>query len=169
MAGTLGTLAKLHNQLREFTAAVALLDQARPHFQAALKADPKNPTFRMGYRDHLVALAQNLLGLADHARFAATADDLAGFGYDPAGDTYHAACLLCRCVPLADKDARLAEVRRKELARSYADRALALLRQAVARGYKDTARMKQNPDLKPLQARDEFRKLLADLEGKKKE
>jgi hypothetical protein len=59
--------------------------------------------------------------------------------------------------------------RRQELAEGDADRALALLRQAVARGYKDTAHMKKDADLQPLRAREDFKKLLAKLEGKAKE
>ena len=70
---------------------------------------------------------------------------------------------------LADKDAKLDETKRKALAQGYADQALAQLRQAVARGYKDAAHMKQDPALEPLRAREEFRRLLADLEGKPKE
>jgi serine/threonine protein kinase/tetratricopeptide (TPR) repeat protein len=169
LGGTLTNLANLQNQRGEFAAAAALLEKARTHLQAALDARPKDRGFRKSYRDQLVAQAQSRLGLADRARLAQTADELAGFGYDPAGDTYHAACLLCRCVPPADKDAHLAEAGRKERSRGYVDRALVLLRQAVARGYKDVARMKQDPDLEPLRARDEFRKLLAELEGKKNE
>jgi hypothetical protein len=106
--------------------------------------------------------------LGDHARAAATADELAGFGYDPAGDCYDAACFQCRAGTLAAKDARLAEARRKVLASSYADRALALLRQAVAHGYDDAAHMKQDTDLEPLRGRDDFKKLLGDLEAKGK-
>jgi eukaryotic-like serine/threonine-protein kinase len=80
---------------------------------------------------------------------------------------FNAACLLCRCVTLAEKDAQLAETERKELAQSYADRAMEMLRQAVARGYKDAAHMKKDTDLDPLRAREDFKKLLADLEAKK--
>jgi len=161
LAGTLGNLATLHNQRREFAAAVPLLEQARPHLQAALKASPKNPEFRLGYRDHLVALARSRLGLADHAQLAKTADELAGLGYEPANDSYAAAGLLGRCITLADKDARLADTRRRELAQGYAGRALTLLRHAVERGFNDAARLKQDPDLEPLRAREEFQKLLA--------
>ena len=67
---------------------------------------------------------------------------------------------------LADKDAALAQAKRKELAQGYADRALAQLRQAVARGFKDADRMKQGPHLEALRARPDFGKLLAELEGK---
>jgi hypothetical protein len=51
------------------------------------------------------------------------------------------------------------------LAKSYAARALDLLRQAVARGYKDAALMKKDPDLDPLRQRDDYRKLLAEVEA----
>jgi tetratricopeptide (TPR) repeat protein len=169
LAGTLVNLARLHNQRREFTAAVALLEQARPHHQAALKASPKNPIYRQFYRNNLWNLADSCLGVADHARLATTADESALFGFDPANDMYLAARWLCRCVTLADKDAKLAETRREELTQSYADRAQVLLQQAVERGYKDAAHLKQDPDLEPLRAREDFRKLLADLERKIKE
>jgi hypothetical protein len=106
------------------------------------------------------------MGMADHARLAATADELVRFGFDPATDTYLAACMLCSCVKMAGKDARLDEARRKELAGTYTERALALLRQAVAQGFKDAARMRENPDFKPLRGREEFKKLLAEVEGK---
>jgi hypothetical protein len=72
-------------------------------------------------------------------------------------------------VTLAGKDGQLVEAKRHELAQRYADLALAQLRQSVARGYKDAVHMKQDTDLEPLRAREEFRKLLAELEGKKKE
>jgi tetratricopeptide (TPR) repeat protein len=166
VAATLGKLAMLHIQRQEFAAAQSLLVQARPHNQAALEARPKYPLYRMCHRNNLQTLAQSYLGLADHNRLAATADELARFGYDPVADTYNAACMLCSCMTLAGKDARLAEDRRRELAENYTERALALLRQAVGRGFKDAAHMREDPDLKPLRGREEFRKLIDELEKK---
>ncbi len=169
LAGTLVSIAMVHSQRREFAAAVALLERARPHHQAALKADPRNHGYRQFYHNNLRTLAATYLGLADHARVATTADVLARFGHDPANEAYTAASFLCRCVGLAAEGARLDDAGRKELTQSYADRAMAMLQQAVAQGYKDAAHMRQNPDLEPLRAREEFRKLLANLEGKAKE
>jgi hypothetical protein len=57
---------------------------------------------------------------------------------------------------------------RKELMQTYAVRAVDLLREAVARGWKNAAHMKKDPDLAPLRKRDDFQKLLADLETKQK-
>jgi serine/threonine protein kinase/tetratricopeptide (TPR) repeat protein len=169
LASTLGNLAGLRTQRGDFAAAGALLDQALTHHQTALKANPQNPFYRDIYRNYLEKLAENRVGSGDHARAAAAADELAKIGCDPPGDTYNAACIVGCCVTLAEKDARLGEARRKELAQSYADRAMALLRQAVARGFKDTAHVKNDSQLEPLRAREDFKKLLADLEGKSKE
>jgi hypothetical protein len=55
--------------------------------------------------------------------------------------------------------------RRQQQARFYADQALAMLGTAVARGYKDLALMKKDTDLDSLRGRDDFRKLLAELEA----
>jgi eukaryotic-like serine/threonine-protein kinase len=48
----------------------------------------------------------------------------------------------------------------------YADRAVELLRKAVALGYKDTDRLAKDTDLDCLRDRDDFKKLLADLKEK---
>jgi hypothetical protein len=100
---------------------------------------------------------------------AATADELAHLSYEPAIESYEAACYLSWCVMLARKDGQLAEASRQALAESYGDRALALLRQAVAHGYKDATHMKQDRALEPLHERQVFQKLLADLETKSKD
>jgi hypothetical protein len=51
-------------------------------------------------------------------------------------------------------------------AEQYARRAVALLRQAVQKGYKDVTHMTKDPDLDALRARDDFKELLAQLELK---
>ena len=168
LGGALANLAALHNQRREFADAVVLLDKARTHLQAALKARPKDPSFRDFQRDYLVTLAHTRLGLADHARAVTTAAEVAAFGFEPPKDTYEAACVVSRCVPLAEKDTSLAEAKRKELAQGYGQQAMTLLRQAVKHGFTDAAHMQKDSDLDPLRQRDEFRKLLADMKAKEK-
>jgi hypothetical protein len=112
-----------------------------------------------------VALAHSRLGLVDHVRVATTAAELARFGYEPAKDSYDSACLLARCITLADKDAPLPEARRKELVQSYSQQALALMEQAVTHGFKDVSHMKKDPDLDSLRPTEEFQKLVAALEA----
>jgi hypothetical protein len=43
-----------------------------------------------------------------------------------------------------------------------------LLREAVSKGYKDVAHMKKDTDLDPLRERENFRKLVAELERTEK-
>ena len=46
--------------------------------------------------------------------------------------------------------------------------AMRQLREAVSKGYKDVAHMKQDTDLDALRQREDFQKLIAELEGKGK-
>jgi hypothetical protein len=55
-----------------------------------------------------------------------------------------------------------------KLADRYAARAVELLRQAAARGYENVDRFKSESDFDSLRNRDDYRKLLADLEEKAK-
>jgi hypothetical protein len=48
-----------------------------------------------------------------------------------------------------------------------ANRAMVWLKQAIAAGFKDAAHMKKDKDLDALRGRDDFKKLLAELEGAK--
>jgi tetratricopeptide (TPR) repeat protein len=48
----------------------------------------------------------------------------------------------------------------------YADAAVGLLRQAVKAGYQNTTRLTEDQDLAPLRGRDDFKKLVAELEAK---
>jgi hypothetical protein len=59
-------------------------------------------------------------------------------------------------VPLAGSD---------EEKEKRARRAIQLLRQAVGKGFKDAALVKRDTDLDALRERDDFKKLLAELEA----
>src|SRR5262249_29884761 len=49
---------------------------------------------------------------------------------------------------------------------AYGDTAVELLRKAMKAGWTDHAHMKKDADLDPLRDRDDFKKLLADLEAR---
>ncbi len=51
----------------------------------------------------------------------------------------------------------------------YADRAMEVLRQAVKAGFQDAAHLKKDTDLDPLRGREDFLKLLAELEARAKQ
>jgi hypothetical protein len=113
--------------------------------------------------------AQTLVHLGAHARAAGVAEELAAVTGVPASVVYDAACVCALCVPPVGKDAALSLAERGQLAEKYAARAVALLRRAATAGYKDAGHMKKDSDLDPLRSRDDFKKLIADLEGKSSE
>ena len=91
LANTMVNLAELCRDRTDYPQARELLEAARPHTLAALKANPRNPAYRLYFENNLGLLASTLAGLGDHAGAQQTAEQLAGLGWDPAGDAY-AAC-----------------------------------------------------------------------------
>jgi tetratricopeptide (TPR) repeat protein len=73
---------------------------------------------------------------------------------------YEAACVLALAADRKD------EAGRSQSKGDCAQRAVELLQQAVAKGFKDADHIKNDDDLKSLRGRDDFKKLLAELENK---
>ena len=95
------------------------------------------------------------------------AEKLRDLGWDPPGELYNAACCMSLCIPIVEKDDQLDASKRQAAVQFYGDQAMKMLRDAVAKGFKDADHMKKDPFLAPLRQRDDFKKLLAELEGKK--
>jgi tetratricopeptide (TPR) repeat protein len=163
LAGALMNLAHLKNQTKQHADARKLLERARTYLQQALDANPANPSYRQSLVAYHTRMCQTLLGLGEHASAVLEAQDLARYG-EPLLDFYNAACYFSRSIPLAERDSKLPEAKRRELARQYTNQAMNFLRKAVQAGWKDVAHMKRDPDLDPLRSRADFQRLLADLE-----
>ena len=73
-----------------------------------------------------------------------------------------------RCVPRAQKDGRLTEEQRRTVAQTYADQAVAWVREAVAKRCKDTGQLTKPEAFGPLRGRADFRELVRTLEEKAK-
>jgi hypothetical protein len=149
-------------------AAKRLLLEGAPHHLAALKAGPRHPTYRQFYRNHLSVLTEvqaKLLEPADAVRTAETRRDL---GWNAPADAYDAACLLSRCISIVAKHDKLDDRQRKDAVQFYGDQAMKLLREAVSKGYNDVMHMKKDSDLGPLRQREDFQKLVGQLEEKAK-
>jgi tetratricopeptide (TPR) repeat protein len=160
--------AGLARQRRDLAQARELLEGAHPYHQAALKANGRHPGYRRLLHSNWLALAQVLTDLGDHAAAVTAAGELCCIGCELAKDNYAASAVLARCIGLAEKDTHLPEAKRHELARSYADRALTLLREAIAKGYNDAEGLKKDPEFEPLRSRAEFHKLLTTLADRAK-
>jgi hypothetical protein len=113
----------------------------------------------------LTAAHAGLLEREDAVRTAETCRDL---GWNALEDAYDAACFLSLCVPIVARHDKLDATQRKEAAQLYGDAAMKLLRDAVSKGYKDVPHMTKDADLDPLRQREDFQKLIAELEGKGK-
>jgi serine/threonine-protein kinase len=163
LANTMDGLAELACGRKDYRAARQLLEQARPHLQMALDAYPRRPLYRQFFCENRQQLAATLLDLGEHVSAAEAAADLARVAFEPAKDAYKAACFFSRCNPLAEQDTKLPQARRQQLAKSYSDSALAALRQAVAKAFKDADHINKNKDLDPLRTREDFRRLVDEV------
>ena len=74
---------------------------------------------------------------------------------------YEAACSLARCVAAVEQDKQQPDRQRQEWARTYGDRAVALLEEAMQKGLTDLAGLRQATALAPLRSQPAFQQLLA--------
>jgi tetratricopeptide (TPR) repeat protein len=169
LAGTYVNLANLEQRQKNFEAAKRYLEEGTPHHEAGLKANPRNPMYRQFYRNNLTVLIQTNAGLGDRVGAIKAAEKMRDLGWDPSDDAYDAACYLSLCIPIIQRDDKATKEERDKQMAFYGAEALKMLRAAFAKGYEDAAHMKKDADLEPLRAREDFKKLLADLEGKSKE
>jgi tetratricopeptide (TPR) repeat protein len=167
VALTLCNFAALYKHQGDFAQAHQLYVQALPHGQAALKANPRHPLYWWSYMLDLSGLTQTCAGQRDQGAAVDTAVKLRDLAWNPPSDTYAAACTLALCIAIVEKDEKASEEERAKQVQFYGDQAMAMLRDAVAKGYKDAAHMKKDTDLDPLRSREDFKKLVAELEAAK--
>jgi serine/threonine protein kinase len=154
----LGSSALARGDLTRAREYLGRADRVRAEAPDLLRRHPTGP---LAIHLMLGALAPASLGLNDHAGASRAADELAGFEA-PHGaiNAYNAGCYLSRCSALAAADAALPPDRRASLAEEYAARALAHLRTAVDRGFRDAAMLAADSDLDPIRERPAFKALL---------
>jgi tetratricopeptide (TPR) repeat protein len=136
------------------------LDALKRHAEAVkdwdkvieLSAEAERPGFRMQRAISRVRARQENAAIQEAEELAKSAD---------ANVLYDCACVLA--LAAGRKEEAGAKLSKKECA----ERAIALLRQAVAKGWKDAEHTKKDDGLKALRERDDFKKLLAELEAKK--
>jgi hypothetical protein len=77
---------------------------------------------------------------------------------------YNIACVFSGSSVAAAKDGKLTPADRTRLKAQYADRAMESLHQAVAKGFQNAAALKSDPDLAPLRSREDFQKLVQEVD-----
>jgi tetratricopeptide (TPR) repeat protein len=168
LASTCVSLAVLHRLNKNWAASKQLILEARPHLVAALAANPEHPNYRRVYRNHLGILAAAHAGLLEPGEAVRIAESRRDLGWDPPTDAFDAARFLCLCVPIMTQHDKLDTKQREDAAKFYGDAAIRLLHDAVSKGFKDTDALKNDADLSRVRQRDDFRTLVAELEGKRK-
>ncbi len=110
--------------------------------------------------------ATMLAGRGEHERATNDANAIATEEGVGQVNHYNIACVFAASSAAALNDGKLAPADRTRLKALYADRAMDFLRQAVAEGHQDTALLKGDPDLASLRSREDFQKLVRELERK---
>jgi tetratricopeptide (TPR) repeat protein len=166
LAYVLGHLGMLLRDPQELPEARRYSEKAVRLHQRVLQVRPGDESIRQKLRENYGCSVEVLVRLGKAEAATKTAAALAQ--EPPAGweEAYSAAASLARCIPLVEKAPSLPDDQRSECARTFGDQALALLRQAVARGLPGGAGVRKDEALAPLRMREDFQQLLGELENK---
>ena len=133
--------ARACNSLKKYADAITNWDHAidlnERRWLAALQEARANSKLRAGLVTEAVAEVTELMKLSNWN----------------AGQLYNFACVHA-----------VASGKISDKKKEYAELAIQLLKKTVEAGYQDTTQLKRDTDLDPLRDRDDFKKLLADLE-----
>jgi tetratricopeptide (TPR) repeat protein len=154
-------LARLQIHRGDFAEARRLQEQAVAASRAALAIAPENVEYRHLLASECASLAETLISLKKHDEATRYAAEFASLSQDSAKETLRAGSFMAQCVPLAAADAQLPETQRAQVAEVYATRAIGLVREAVAKGYRDGDAIRNDRSFDSVRARSDFGALLA--------
>jgi serine/threonine protein kinase/tetratricopeptide (TPR) repeat protein len=164
VARSCGNLARLCNKREDFKAAKTYLEQGMPHFQAALQANSRNLAYRELFRKDVQVLVVANAGLQDQAAALEAARKLRDLGWDPPREAYYAGHALAMCIPIVEKNQALDATKRQAAVQFYGDETMKMLRDAAAKGFTYGGHSQRDPVLDPLRDREDFKKLLPELQ-----
>ena len=160
LGNMLTRLANLAADRGDLAVGRRLAEQAVAAKRAGLALAPRNPDFREAASTTHIALIETLIRLREHDDAAKEIEELVSFSPDSGPQCVQAGWLFARCVPMAAADARLTDGRRNELAKTYADRAIELLREAKKSGHQDVEVLKSDHSFDGIRSRADFQELL---------
>jgi tetratricopeptide (TPR) repeat protein len=155
LAGAHVNLAIDLHEAKDPAGAKRELDEALPHHEACLVANPKNAQYRLFLRNNRSRSIQVLLDLGDPAGIPAVAEQLMTVSDNKANDTGLIATWLAKAVTLArEKKDTLAAERYADLAMKYlkASHALRPMTAAALNGIPEFAALKERADFKAMVA-----------------
>ena len=145
-------------QAQKFSQAKTYYDKADEHLRVLTKGASVSPVLWNNLYVIQYKRALCLVGLKDYEAAYQVVHNLPPQAKDR--QDHQVAALMARCAGLADKDSPEAT--------KYADEALALLRQAVAGGFRDVAFLNDTDDFEVLRARADFQNIVSELRAQKK-
>ena len=155
-------LAQLALDRRELATARKFQERALRHARAAMAASPRILVYSATVRRSYGLLAELQLREGDAQAALESARSLESLPEgNPIAD-YNTACYMSRCLGVI-QDAQWPDGKRVKIAQAYGDRAVAALRRALERGYRNVNLIRKDPDLDPLRSRPDFQALLLDL------
>jgi tetratricopeptide (TPR) repeat protein len=167
MGQTLEWLGVVLRDLGQLEESSQQFREAARRQRSALDKWPKDKEIRRHCCNHQAQLAITLQRLGRHAEAADAIRELPRLAPDDPAVLLRAARLLAGCVAVAEQNPGFPYPVGLVLARVYGSEAIALARAAVATGLVDVAPLWSDPDFDPVRSRDEFRRLLDELKGRK--
>jgi tetratricopeptide (TPR) repeat protein len=161
----LHNLADLLRERGRAEEALPLQREAVRLLGSVYRSNVKNPDFRraVSYADW--TLAAILIDRDDHRAAAQTVAEYLRIEPNGYEESSEAAAFLCRCANLGRGDSAVAIQDRESLSRTYSDRAVDALRVAVRNGFRDSKTLRSDTTYEPLLARDDFRRLVREIEA----
>jgi serine/threonine protein kinase len=162
LGDNLAHLARVLRDQGRLTDARRDAEEALRHQLSALQLALEHPRFAYSLAGNYTILAETLVRLGDHKAAAKAAAELPRHLPKKGSAYQQGAAFLARCVSLAERDQALPAEQRVELARTYGDQALALLRHEPGLG---AERLKTDPHFASLRPRADFQRLVQELEA----
>jgi hypothetical protein len=168
-----GTLGQARASFGQFLVAQHRPDEARTLLEEGIRDERATlgpgPEAREPLRQHLTTLATLQLDRKAHAEVAKAGEELLKIAGGIPSTRAEVARWMARCFPLAATDTALTPARRAVIAGAYADRAIALLREAIERNDPEALRLLQDPTFDPIRDRDGFKALEPEKIGRSAE
>ncbi len=156
----LGNLGLAYHSRAQWPQARAYFDQSIDSLKQVLADHPDEAFYRQLLRDNYQNLAEVLLSLHDHAGAAEVAGALAEVFPQDGRDRYLAACFLARCANEAHHKNQPGQ--QDVVSPPYVEEAVAMLQQAVERGFRDAQQVDKDSAevLLSLAARPDFQQVV---------
>ena len=157
-------LAGVEASLGRFDRAVATLERASRRLQEAVTRHPNSAEFRVLVWEVASTRADILLKQGRPAQAVEGLETLSGEPCPEGVSYYNVACLYTRAAKMTLDDPHAsAEPAQEARTRNYNNRAIDILRKAVAMGFRDVKQFAQDRDLDPVRNRPDFQLLMMDV------